>query len=290
MSPSRIASNARIWIAVAAGAWIIWGTGCKTAESTIDEDFPRTVEAVVEAEPSEQERIEYIEVQPWSARQGEPVEVTVMGTPGRTAKLRLVGLDGAAEGVEKVIDLVDDGTGRYTARFVPDASLPPGQYKLEAELTGTLTGEPVRLVSSRALTLAEAAPPAPSYAQCEAAKKKLDALRAYFAFDKSNLDAAAMSVVGQMAGSLAGARGEIGRVVIEGHCDERGTLEYNLALGARRASAVRDALLAKASLSGLSIETLSKGEEEPVIPNARTVAEHAQNRRALVLLECGSRW
>ncbi len=53
------------------------------------------------------------------------------------------------------------------------------------------------------------------------------------------------------------------RVVIEGHCDERGSLEYNLALGQRRARAVRDFLVNLGILRS-KIETISYGEERPV--------------------------
>jgi peptidoglycan-associated lipoprotein len=72
-------------------------------------------------------------------------------------------------------------------------------------------------------------------------------------------------------------------VLVEGHCDERGTIEYNLALGGRRASAVRDVL---AGLGVTSVETISKGEEEPVVPNASSEDEHQRNRRAVLRLQC----
>jgi peptidoglycan-associated lipoprotein len=53
------------------------------------------------------------------------------------------------------------------------------------------------------------------------------------------------------------------RVRIEGNCDERGTREYNFALGSRRANAVRDYLVGK-GLSNARIETISYGKEKPV--------------------------
>ena len=52
------------------------------------------------------------------------------------------------------------------------------------------------------------------------------------------------------------------RIMIEGHCDERGTNEYNLSLGDERAAAVRD-YLESLGIPGNRIQTLSKGEEEP---------------------------
>jgi peptidoglycan-associated lipoprotein len=68
------------------------------------------------------------------------------------------------------------------------------------------------------------------------------------------------------------------RVEVEGHCDERGTVEYNLALGAKRAKAVRDYLVTL-GISADRISTISYGEE---LPLCRDTAEdcYARNRRA----------
>src|SRR5690606_18576741 len=67
------------------------------------------------------------------------------------------------------------------------------------------------------------------------------------------------------------------RVQLEGHCDERGTAEYNLALGARRARAVYDLLLSY-GISGSRIETISYGEEVPLDPGQNEEA-WSRNRR-----------
>lgn len=68
------------------------------------------------------------------------------------------------------------------------------------------------------------------------------------------------------------------RVVIEGHCDERGTLEYNLGLGARRAAAVRDHLI-RLGVAALRLETVSYGEERPAA-DGHEETSWSQNRRA----------
>jgi len=70
-------------------------------------------------------------------------------------------------------------------------------------------------------------------------------------------------------------------VVIEGHCDERGTREYNLALGERRADAIRS-FLTSAGVSPRQIETVSYGEERPEDPG-HTEAAWARNRRAVMI-------
>ena len=70
-------------------------------------------------------------------------------------------------------------------------------------------------------------------------------------------------------------------VVLEGHCDERGTREYNLALGENRSNAVRGFLIS-AGVSASQIETVSYGEERPVDPG-HSDAAWARNRRAVLI-------
>ncbi len=71
------------------------------------------------------------------------------------------------------------------------------------------------------------------------------------------------------------------RVMVEGHCDERGTREYNLALGERRSMAVADFLKA-AGVPASRIETVSYGEERPEDPG-HTEAAWSRNRRAVMI-------
>ncbi len=73
------------------------------------------------------------------------------------------------------------------------------------------------------------------------------------------------------------------RVVIEGHCDERGSREYNIALGERRANAVKRFLEAE-GVSSLQLETISYGEERPVDPGHNEAA-WAKNRRAVLVYQ-----
>ena len=71
---------------------------------------------------------------------------------------------------------------------------------------------------------------------------------------------------------------ELLTVVIEGHCDERGTIEYNLALGEKRAAAVKEYLV-RYGISENRLRTVSFGEERP-IDSAQTEEAWARNRRA----------
>ncbi len=68
------------------------------------------------------------------------------------------------------------------------------------------------------------------------------------------------------------------KLTVEGHCDERGTIEYNLALGEKRAEAVKNQLV-KAGVNGDRIKTISFGKEMPVDPG-HTEEAWAKNRRA----------
>ena len=72
-------------------------------------------------------------------------------------------------------------------------------------------------------------------------------------------------------------------VVIEGHCDERGSDEYNRSLSERRSLAVKD-YLASLGVNAARMRTVSYGEDRPDVPNARTEQDHQLNRRAQFLV------
>ena len=72
------------------------------------------------------------------------------------------------------------------------------------------------------------------------------------------------------------------KVIIEGHCDERGTREFNLALGAKRANAVRDYLIS-AGINPKRVATISYGKERPVVEGVGPEV-WKQNRRAVTVV------
>ncbi len=92
------------------------------------------------------------------------------------------------------------------------------------------------------------------------AAKASDFRDLYFAYDQSNLDEVARAALDANA-KLLRDHPEL-QITIEGHCDERGTVEYNLGLGERRASAARDYLTA-AGVKATQIHTISFGKERP---------------------------
>jgi peptidoglycan-associated lipoprotein len=72
---------------------------------------------------------------------------------------------------------------------------------------------------------------------------------------------------------------------VEGHADERGTREYNLALGARRAAAVRDYMISR-GIAAARMRTISYGKERPVAV-CDNISCWSQNRRAVTVLDAG---
>jgi peptidoglycan-associated lipoprotein len=101
----------------------------------------------------------------------------------------------------------------------------------------------------------------------------------YFEFDQSQLQQSDLTALEMHADIL---RNNPDRaVVIEGHADERGTREYNLALGERRANAIRSFLVA-AGVASTQLETVSYGEERPEDPG-HSEAAWARNRRAVLV-------
>ena len=107
--------------------------------------------------------------------------------------------------------------------------------------------------------------------------------RVLFAVDQSTLSPAAMSTLdGQASWLLSNPEYT---ALIEGHADEQGTREYNLALGARRASSVRDYLVA-AGVPESRLRTISYGKERP-IEICSNEACYMQNRRAVTVISAG---
>lgn len=98
----------------------------------------------------------------------------------------------------------------------------------------------------------------------------------YFAYDQSRIGATECVKLEQAADYLL-KHNDIS-LIIEGHCDERGSIEYNRALGERRALAVRD-YLSKLGIGEPRMQTISYGEERPAVQGT-TESAYSKNRRA----------
>jgi len=108
--------------------------------------------------------------------------------------------------------------------------------------------------------------------------------RVFFETDSTELTPQARSTLDKQAQWLS----QYNRYAftIEGHADERGTREYNIALGARRAQVTRDYLIAR-GVDGSRMRTISYGKERPVAV-CNDISCWSQNRRAVTVLNAGS--
>jgi peptidoglycan-associated lipoprotein len=104
--------------------------------------------------------------------------------------------------------------------------------------------------------------------------------RVFFAFDRSDISPEGRETLTRQADWLR--RYPNVTVTIEGHCDERGTREYNLALGERRAQAAKNVLVAL-GIPASRISTISYGKERPAVVGS-TEEAYAQNRRAVTTI------
>jgi peptidoglycan-associated lipoprotein len=105
--------------------------------------------------------------------------------------------------------------------------------------------------------------------------------KVFFDFDKSSLTADSKAQLAKWADFLK--KFPTDQFTVEGHCDERGTQEYNLALGDKRANAVKDFLVAQ-GIPASRLKTISYGKERPWIAESNEAA-WAKNRRAVGVIQ-----
>ena len=102
----------------------------------------------------------------------------------------------------------------------------------------------------------------------------------FFAFESSSLSAEAQAALDTQVAWLK--KHDDVNVIVQGHCDDRGTREYNLALGERRANAVKQYLVSQ-GIEESRISTISYGKERPAVLGNNEAA-WAQNRRAITVV------
>lgn len=105
--------------------------------------------------------------------------------------------------------------------------------------------------------------------------------RVFFGYDRYDLTSEARDILERQAAWLQ--QHQNLSITIEGHTDERGTREYNLALGERRANSVKNYLVAY-GIDPRRITVISYGKERPAVPGSNSAA-WAQNRRAVTVVE-----
>ena len=148
-----------------------------------------------------------------------------------------------------------------------------GDEEMASTATRDTSAEDAASAAARAAAEREAAA---REAQARIEQAALNTTVFYFDFDVSEFMAADRDVLAIHGRNLA--RNSANRIRLEGHADERGTREYNLALGQKRAEAVRKSLAAL-GVPDAQVEAVSLGEEKPRDAGSDEAA-HAENRRA----------
>jgi peptidoglycan-associated lipoprotein len=178
--------------------------------------------------------------------------------------------------------------GRILLERVPPkvaVVLPPPAPVVVVPAPAPVAPAPAPAPTPPAVAAAPAPEPTPPPAPARPAPKEFaptDALKSvYFDFDRSNIRPSETATLDANAKWLQ-ERGDM-LVIIEGHCDERGTNAYNLALGERRARTVRDYLVSH-GIAADRITTLSYGEERPVCSD-RNEECWSRNRRAAFVVK-----
>jgi len=155
---------------------------------------------------------------------------------------------------------------------VKEEAVTPTETKVEEPVTPPAETEESEL--DKSLTKAET--PGIEGEVSESSKLK----DVYFAFDRSDLSAEARNILKESADLLK--QSPDAKIQIEGHCDERGSTSYNLALGEKRAAGVRDYLVSL-GVPAEMLSTISYGEEKPADPGHNEEA-WAKNRRAHMII------
>ncbi|MDY0131455.1 MAG: peptidoglycan-associated lipoprotein Pal [Desulforegulaceae bacterium] len=119
--------------------------------------------------------------------------------------------------------------------------------------------------------------------QKKEALRKFSDVNVYFGFDSSEITSKARAILEEKAAWLL--ENKDVKIILEGHCDERGTTQYNLALGERRAESVKTYLVAL-GVDGSRISTISYGEERPAVQGSGEDV-WSKNRRAEFVIESG---
>jgi len=148
-------------------------------------------------------------------------------------------------------------------------------------LTASGPGGPTQIASATITVASPPPPPGPPPTSTKTVSELVAQLQdLHFDYDKSDVRPEDQGVLTADAATLKMIFTNFPNVTItvEGHCDERGSAEYNIGLGDRRASATKDALVAL-GVSGDKLKTVSFGKERPICTEA-TESCYQQNRRA----------
>ena len=158
---------------------------------------------------------------------------------------------------------------------VSDATTIEDQEKIQAEAKAKAKAEEERIAQQN-LEDQMAREKALKEAEMQAARREFENQDIHFEYDSSQLSSKAKMLLKEKTAWLNA--NPSASVIIEGHCDNRGTTEYNLALGERRASEVKVYMI-NLGVSAARLDTISYGEEQP-LDSGQTEEAFRKNRRA----------
>ena len=162
-----------------------------------------------------------------------------------------------------------------------DTACPVGVTALDAATVSAEQSPQSASQTAPSQSVAPSASPAASGQSDAKSDVSIDGYRSYFDYDSAVLSQETLSGLLFVADHLKA--NPALRILIEGHCDERGTRDYNIALGHKRADAVR-VQLARLGVDRRRIKTKSYGKERPAMLGA-TAAAWAKNRRTVIRLQ-----
>ena len=162
-----------------------------------------------------------------------------------------------------------------------DTACPVGVTALDAATVSAEQSPQPAPQPSPSQSAAPSASPAASGQSDAKSDVSIDGYRSYFDYDSAVVSQETLSGLLFVADHLKA--NPALRILIEGHCDERGTRDYNIALGHKRADAVR-VQLARLGVDRRRIKTKSYGKERPAVLGA-TAAAWAKNRRTVIRLQ-----
>ena len=240
-----VVRNITLFLALATSLWLA-GCGKKKAPVMPPAPVQSTAPAPVRTAPS-----------PTATLEIEPARIL----RGERAILRWSSSGATSARISPGIGAVET-TGRMEVSPVEDTT-----FRLDVSGIGGDASATARLTvgASRDDSLGGRRPGVTSEDLMPRMEDRLSEIRdVYFGYDQSDLSSEAQSTLTQNATLLRMLFADYpnGRVLIEGHCDERGSNEYNLALGDRRAAIARDFLIAQ-GVPAQNLQTVSYGEEKP---------------------------
>ena len=180
--------------------------------------------------------------------------------------------------------LAPAGGQRYRATaVVPE--LPQGTYRIELQMAGVKKAPAPRVARVRiAPAQVAVVPPPPPADSCNEIQGQVAGFPVRFPFNSSEPTGTSRSNLERVAEMLQGVPGNWS-VTIVGHCDERGTVEFNNVLGMQRARATRDILLSRGSVAQTRVTVDSAGKAFP-LDTGHDEAAWAKNRRVEFRLAC----